>query len=249
MTDNHLVGSLRLASSCYTSDYKKLSSFYQCHGLPLSLEAISISQTQRFTIFISVLFSVWFISRWLVIKQIYVCVYVFKKGKVCDVTCEVWVVLRRQEGVVKLATAGWKRCEWVCVDIKLVDLGRVAAWKVDLGTKTVGHHCPSGYLERDATPYLQFLHEFILSENITLLQVFLHALLSVQQSVQLDHRVTHVTHWSVDIVLLLNLLLDFALEKQYLKMECSAIDGEYSENSAQVFQILPYAKQFNLLKH
>jgi len=32
-------------------------------------------------------------------------------------------------------------------------------------------------------------------------------------------------------------------------MECSAIDGEYSENSAQVFQILPYAKQFNLLKH
>jgi len=37
--------------------------------------------------------------------------YVFKKGKVCDVTCVVWVVLRQQESVVKLATAGWKRCE------------------------------------------------------------------------------------------------------------------------------------------
>jgi len=23
--------------------------------------------------------------------------YVFKKGKVCDVTCEVWVVLRQQK--------------------------------------------------------------------------------------------------------------------------------------------------------
>jgi len=63
----------------------------------------------------------------LVIKQIYVCMYVFKKGKVCDVTCEVWVVLQQQESVVKLATAGWKRCERVCdVDTRLVDLGRGA---------------------------------------------------------------------------------------------------------------------------
>jgi len=62
-------------------------------------------------LFISGLFSLWFISRLLLIKQIYVCMYVFKKGKVCDVTYEVWVVLRQQESVVKLATAGWKRCE------------------------------------------------------------------------------------------------------------------------------------------
>ena len=126
MTDNHLVACLRLAtSSCYTSDSEKLTSFSQCHGLPLTLEAISISQTQRFTFFVSVLFSVWFISRWLVIKQIYVYMYVFKKGNVYDVTCEVWVVLQQQKSVVKLATAGWKRCEWVCdVDTRLVDLGR-----------------------------------------------------------------------------------------------------------------------------
>jgi len=69
--------------------------------------------------------------------------YVFKKGKVCDVTCVVWVVLRQQESVVKLATTGCKRCEWVCdVDTRLVDLERVATWKVDLGTKKVGHHWP-----------------------------------------------------------------------------------------------------------
>jgi len=57
------------------------------------------------------------------------------------VTCEVWVVLRQQEIFVKIATAGWKRRGWVCdVDTRLVDLGRVATWKVDLGTKKVGHH-------------------------------------------------------------------------------------------------------------
>jgi len=31
--------------------------------------------------------------------------YVFKNGKVCDVTYEVWVVWRQQENVVKLDTA------------------------------------------------------------------------------------------------------------------------------------------------
>jgi len=72
---------------------------------------------------------------------------VFNKAKVCDVACEVWVVLRRQEDAVKLATAGWKQCEWVCgVDIRLVDLARVATWKVDLKTKNVGHHWSSLYI-------------------------------------------------------------------------------------------------------
>ena len=53
--------------------------------------------------------------------------YVFKKGKACDVTCEVWVVLRQPESFAKLATAGWKRCEWVCdVVTGLVDIGSVA---------------------------------------------------------------------------------------------------------------------------
>ena len=38
------------------------------------------------------------------------------------------MVLQQQESVVKLATAGWKRCEWVCdVDTGLVDLERVAS--------------------------------------------------------------------------------------------------------------------------
>jgi len=31
-----------------------------------------------------------------------------KKGKVCDVTYKVWVVLLQHESVVKLATVGWK---------------------------------------------------------------------------------------------------------------------------------------------
>ena len=62
-----------------------------------------------------------------------------KKGKVCDVTYKVWVVLLQHESVVKLATVGWK---WrVCdVDPELVDLEMVATWEVDLGTKKVGHH-------------------------------------------------------------------------------------------------------------
>jgi len=47
-------------------------------------------------------------SRSLFIKQIGVCV--FERGRICDATCEVWVVLRQQESVVKLATEGWKRC-------------------------------------------------------------------------------------------------------------------------------------------
>jgi len=61
----------------------------------------------------------------LIIKQ--TDVYVSERGRVCDVTCEVWVVLRQPESVVKLATAGWKRCEWVCdVVTGLVDIGSVA---------------------------------------------------------------------------------------------------------------------------
>ena len=68
--------------------------------------------------------------------QIYWCVCVCGWERICDVTCEIWVVLRQQESVVRLAPACWKRCCWVCdVDTGQVDLGRVAAWKVDLGTR------------------------------------------------------------------------------------------------------------------
>ena len=107
MTDNHLVASLRLAAHCYTSDYEKLASS-QCQVSYYGNFNFSNSEIHLFCIWF--IFSVRFISRSLLIKQIYVCTYVFKKGKVCDVTCEVWVVLRQQESV-KLATAGWKRRE------------------------------------------------------------------------------------------------------------------------------------------
>jgi len=56
------------------------------------------------------------------------------------------VVLRQQESIVKLATAGWKRYERRDIDTGVVDLGHVATWKVDLGTKKVGHRWRRGIL-------------------------------------------------------------------------------------------------------
>jgi len=60
--------------------------------------------------------------------------------------CDMWGLggFATAKGVVKLVTAGWKRCEWVCdVDAKLVDLGRLATWKVDRETKRLGTTGPT----------------------------------------------------------------------------------------------------------
>jgi len=52
------------------------------------------------------------------------------------------MVVTARKSAVKSITAGWKRCVSVCsVEKGLVDLGRVAIWKADLGSKKVGHHC------------------------------------------------------------------------------------------------------------
>ena len=67
----------------------------------------------------------------------------------------------KQESVVKFPTAGWKQCEWVCdVDIGLVDLMSVATWRVDLGTKKVGHHCTSLYFQTLRLNWLNFFRSF-----------------------------------------------------------------------------------------
>ena len=73
-----------------------------------------------------------------------VCVCVFERGRVCDVMSSGCVTTRKS--VVRLVTAGCERCVWVCnVDTRLVDLGRLATWKVDLESKKVGHSCCRGY--------------------------------------------------------------------------------------------------------
>jgi len=52
-------------------------------------------------------------------------VCVFERGRVCVVMSSNCVTTRNS--VVRLVTAGWKRCVWVCnVDTGLVDLGRMA---------------------------------------------------------------------------------------------------------------------------
>ena len=58
-----------------------------------------------------------------------VCVCVWKRVCGC---------VTARKSAVKLVTTGWKRYVWICdVDTRLVDLVRVAAWKVDLGSKKV----------------------------------------------------------------------------------------------------------------
>jgi len=65
-----------------------------------------------------------------------VCV-LFETGKVCDVMFIGCVTARKS--VVKSVTACWKWCLSVCgVEIGLVDLVRVAIWKVDLSRKRLG---------------------------------------------------------------------------------------------------------------
>jgi len=112
---------------------REASPLFPMPGLPLSQEVISSSNSEIH------LFSIWFIFligswRSLLIKQIGVCVHVFKKGFV--------VVWQQEKGAVKLVTSGWKRYVWICdVDTRMVDLVRVATCKVDLGSKKVWHHC------------------------------------------------------------------------------------------------------------
>jgi len=52
-------------------------------------------------------------------------VCVFERGRVCDVMSSGCVTTRKT--VVRLVTAGWKQCVWVCdVDTGAVDLWRWA---------------------------------------------------------------------------------------------------------------------------
>ena len=61
---------------------------------------------------------------------------VFERGRVCDVMSSGCVTTRKS--VMRLVTAGWKRCVWVCdVDTGLVVLGRLAE-KWILGQKRLG---------------------------------------------------------------------------------------------------------------
>jgi len=65
--------------------------------------------------------------------------YVFERGRVFNARCSGCVTARKS--LEKLVTAGWNQRVCVCdVATRLVDLGRVATWKVDIGSKNVGHH-------------------------------------------------------------------------------------------------------------
>ena len=58
------------------------------------------------------------------VRGICLCVCVFERGRVCDVMSSGCVT---RKSAVRLVTAGWERCVWVCnVDTRLVDLGRLA---------------------------------------------------------------------------------------------------------------------------
>jgi len=64
----------------------------------------------------------------------------FERGQVCNVRSNGYVTARKSI-VVKLFTASCKQCVQVCyVDTGPVDLRRVGTWKVDFGSKMVGHH-------------------------------------------------------------------------------------------------------------